>query len=110
MQIVIHGKQIDTGEALQTHIRTRLSAVASKYLDMPGEATVTLSRNGAVYHVVCTMHLSSGLTTQAHAEEHEVYASVDTAIKHLEKQLRRYKRQLKDHRRRSVKPPVTETS
>lgn len=103
MQIIIHGKQIETGEALQTHIRTQLTDMVGKYLDIPGEATITLSRNGAAFHVECTLHLSSGLTAQAHAEAHEVYASVDAAVKHLEKQLRRYKERRKDHHKRPAK-------
>jgi len=108
MQVTIHGKQIETGEALQTHIRTRLTAISDKYLDIPGSATVTLSRNGTAYHVECTVRLSTGLTTQAHAEAHEIYACVDTAVKHLEKQLRRYKEQLKGHHKRPAKPELAE--
>ncbi len=104
MQVTIHGKQIETGEALQTHIRTRLGAISDKYLDIPGTATVTLSRNGTAYHMQCTVHLSSGLTTQAHAEAHEIYACVDSAVKNVEKQLRRYKEQLKGHHKRPAKP------
>lgn len=108
MQIVIHGKQIETGEALQNHIRTRLSAMIGRYLDIPGEAAVTLSRDGAAYHVECSLHLSSGKTSQARATAHEVYAAVDAAVDNMEKQLRRYKEKLKDHYKRPAKQPVTE--
>lgn len=49
-------------------------------------------------------HLSTGLTAQASAEKDDVYAACDAALSRLEKQLRRYKRRLKDHHRRRKEP------
>ena len=45
------------------------------------------------------MHLSTGMTVQATARADEVYASFEGAVDRMEKQLRRYKRRLKDHHR-----------
>lgn len=106
MRITVHGKQIETGEALQTRIRERLGASVGKFLDIPGEATVTVSRDGTGYRTDFLLHLSSGLIAAAHANGHEVYPSVDAAMDRIEKQLRRYKGRLKDHHKRVTQTPM----
>ena len=50
------------------------------------------------------MHLSTGLTAQAKAHETEIYAAFDKCADKMEKQLRRYKRRLKDHHRERAQP------
>ena len=44
MRYQITGKQIDIGEALQTHVKTSLGAAVSKYAERPTDATVFFSR------------------------------------------------------------------
>jgi len=93
----ITGKQIDIGEALQTHVKNELGQVIEKYAGRPTDANVIFSKNS--YEFVCeaTVHLSTGLTAQAKAHANEIYAAFDKCCEKLDKQLRRYKRRLKDH-------------
>jgi len=105
MRITVHGKQIQTGEALQSHIIERLGEAVGKFLDIPGDSTVTILRDGAAYRADILLHLNSGLTAQAHATANEVYASADAAIDKMAKQLRRYKARLKDHHKRTAHTP-----
>jgi ribosomal subunit interface protein len=56
-----------------------------------------ITPDGSGYSTDCTLHLASGVTLQADGRAHEPYASVDQAVNRIEKQLRRYKRRLKDH-------------
>ncbi len=97
MQIKISGKQIDVGEALRTHVEDNLVAAVGKYFDRPVDAHVVFSRNGHGFKCDSSVHLSTGLTAQAHAMNGEIYAAFDQATDRIEKQLRRYKRRLKDH-------------
>ena len=97
MQIKISGKQIDVGEALRTHVEYNMVAAVGKYFDRPVDAHVVFSRNGHGFKCDSSVHLSTGLTAQAHAENGEIYAAFDQATDRIEKQLRRYKRRLKDH-------------
>lgn len=110
MQITVHGKQIQTGEALQIHVKERLGDAVGKFLDIPGNATVTISRDGTGYRTDIVLRLSSGLSAQAHAIANEVYASADSASDRMAKQLRRYKTRLKDHHKRTdqTPPPLEE--
>jgi len=99
MRYQITGKQIDIGEALQTHVKTALGAVMEKYAQRPTDANIVFSRDA--HNLVCeaTVHLSSGLTAQARGLATEIYAAFDACAEKMDKQLRRYKRRLKDHHR-----------
>ncbi len=97
MQIKISGKQIDVGEALRTHVEYNMVAAVAKNFDRPVDAHVVFSRNGHGFKCDSSVHLSTGLTAQAHAVNGEIYAAFDQATDRIEKQLRRYKRRLKDH-------------
>ncbi len=99
MRYQITGHQIDIGEALQTHVRTELDGAVSKYAGRPTDANVVFSKSAHEYVCETTVHLSSGLTAQAKAHATEIYASFEQCSQKLEKQLRRYKRRLKDHHR-----------
>ena len=104
MKYQISGKQIDIGDALTTHAEDQIGALAEKYAGRPTGAVVVFSRDGHAYSAEAEIHLSTGLTAQASATENEIYAAFDKCIDKLEKQLRRYKRRLKDHHKERVNP------
>ncbi len=104
MRYQISGKQIDIGDALQTHVKTDLKTIIDKYAERPTDATVVFSRDAHEYVCEATIHLSTGLTTQARAHAVEIYAAFDSCAEKMEKQLRRYKRRLKDHHKERSQP------
>lgn len=97
MQIQINGKQIDVGDSLRTHVATRLDAAVGKYADRAVDATVTFSRDGAFFKADAQVHLPTGLLAQAKGSDADIYAAFEGCAERIEKQLRRYKRRLKDH-------------
>ncbi len=100
----ITGKQIDIGEALQTHVKTELGSVVDKYAERPTDANIVFSRRAHEYVCEAIVHLSTGLTAQASGHDTEIYAAFDSCSEKMEKQLRRYKRRLKDHHRERSQP------
>ncbi len=104
MRYQISGKQINIGEALQTHVKDSLDAVMEKYAQRPTDAMVIFSKSGAEFICETTVHLSTGLTASAKANAHEIYAAFEKTADKMEKQLRRYKRRLKDHHRDRQQP------
>ena len=104
MRYQISGKHIDVGAALQTHVENELGAVVQKYAERPTDANVVFSKNGAEFVCETIVHLSTGLTASAKAHAHEIYAAFDGCAEKMEKQLRRYKRRLKDHHRERAEP------
>ena len=104
MRYQISGKQIDIGDALQTHVKEELGTVIEKYAQRPTDAQIVFSRNAHEYVCEATIHLSTGLTAQAKAHATEIYAAFDACRDKMDKQLRRYKRRLKDHHRERTQP------
>lgn len=104
MRYQISGKQIDIGDALQTHVKDSLGVAVGKYAQRPTDASVVFSKSGAEFVCEATVHLSTGLTAAAKGHAHEIYAAFDSTCEKMEKQLRRYKRRLKDHHRDRPNP------
>jgi ribosomal subunit interface protein len=104
MRYQISGKQIDIGEALQTHVQTELGEAVKKYAERPTDANVVFSRSAHEYVCEATVHLSTGLTATAKGHATEIYAAFDACSEKMEKQLRRYKRRLKDHHKDRSEP------
>lgn len=104
MRYQISGKQIDIGDALQTHVKTELDTAVQKYAERPTDALVIFSKSAHEYICEATVHLSTGLTASAKAHATEIYAAFDACSEKMEKQLRRYKRRLKDHHRERATP------
>lgn len=104
MRYQISGKQIDIGEALQSHVKAELGASVEKYSQRPTDALVIFSKSAHEYVCEATVHLSTGLTASAKAHSTDIYGAFDACNEKMEKQLRRYKRRLKDHHKERAEP------
>jgi ribosomal subunit interface protein len=104
MRYQITGKQIDIGEALQTHVKEEMSEVVSKYAERPTDANIVFSKDAHEHVCEAIVHLSTGLTAQAKGSAVDIYAAFDKCNERMEKQLRRYKRRLKNHHRDRTEP------
>jgi ribosomal subunit interface protein len=99
MQISITGKHLDIGDSLQQHIRDHLSHATAKYFDRTIDANVVLSKQGHTFKADITMLVGtqSGMVIKSSAEADDPYVAFDHSTARLAKQLRRYKRRIKDH-------------
>jgi ribosomal subunit interface protein len=97
MQILTTGKNLDIGDALRQRIENRLTGNLAKYFDGTVRAHVVVELQKSTFYTECTLHLSTGTTLQSRGEGTAANGSFDMAAERLEKQLRRYKRRLRDH-------------
>lgn len=104
MRYQVSGKHIDIGDALQTYVKNELGEMIGKYAERPTDASVVFSKDAHNFVCEATIHLSTGLTTQAKASDTEIYGAFDRCAQKMEKQLRRYKRRLKDHHKDRTEP------
>ncbi len=104
MEVEIFGNKIYLGDALVNTVEEKLVASVKKYSENPINAQVNFSKDGHEFVCDITVHLSTGLVANARARENEIYASADSAIERMEKQLRRYKRRLKNHHKERQSP------
>ena len=97
MDIRVSGHQLETGSSLQEHAAVRLNGIVDKYFNRAMSSQVTFGKAPAsAYACDIVMHVNNGLVLKSRAEAHDVHQSLEQAADKIEKQLRRYKRRLKD--------------
>ena len=97
MDIRVSGHQLDTGEALQSHATERLTAIADKYFNRALSSHITFGRAPAGgFRCDIIMHVMHNLVLKATGSAHDAHLTLDQAAEKVDKQLRRYKRRLKD--------------
>ncbi len=104
MRYQITGKHIDIGEALQTHVKAELGEVIEKYAQRPTDAQIIFSKAAHEYFCEATIHLSTGLSAAAKGHATEIYAAFESCREKMDKQMRRYKRRLRNHHRDRPEP------
>lgn len=103
MDIRVSGHQMDTGEALQTHVDERLSSIVDKYFNRALSSNVTFSPAPAgAFRCDIVMHVMQNLVLKATGIAQDAHLSLDQAAEKVDKQLRRYKRRLKDRHEQAV--------
>jgi ribosomal subunit interface protein len=103
VDIRISGHQIDTGEALRTHVSTRLQAIVDKYFARALSSQVTFghgAHGGFRCDIIC--HVMAGLILKGQGEAQDAHLAFDQAGERIDKQLRRYMRRLKDRHEQSM--------
>ncbi len=97
MEISVKGKQVDVGEALRSHVEDNLNANVKKYFDRAIDASVIFSREAHMFRVDISVHAGRGLVVQGKSTGDDAYGAFDGALGRIGKQLRRYKRRIRDH-------------
>lgn len=106
MHITVAGKQVETGDALKTHVRDGLGVIAKKYFDHALEANVTFRRDakGRLGAFNCDINLKAGrnLFVRGEGEGPDAHRAFEVAAAHVAKRLRRYRRRVNEHARGSA--------
>lgn len=104
MKITISGKQIKIGSALQEYVKESVDTSIKKYFENAISAHITFSKES--HNFTCDIVVNEGVSNQLYyksqAKEENIYSSFDRALERMEKQLRRYKRRIKNHHKQSV--------
>lgn len=101
MKIQVSGRRLDVGDALRGHVEERMAAIAEKFLDNTIDCQVTVGKENHLFHADCALHLPHGVHLQAEARAGDARAAFEAVAERIEKQLRRYKRRLKDRHLKS---------
>lgn len=103
MDIRVSGHQMETGEALQSHASERLTAIVDKYFNRALSSHVTFGKApGGAFRCDIVTHVMQGLILKGAAIAHDAHAALDQAAEKIDKQLRRYKRRIKDRHEASA--------
>ena len=109
MDIRVSGHQVDTGSALQEHASDRLETIVDKHFSRALSSTVTFGKAPASgFAADIVLHVNHGLILKSHGQAQDAHLAFDQAAEKIEKQLRRYKRRLKDRHEQAAHAAVAE--
>lgn len=102
MQIRVIGSNIEVGQSLTSYVEENLAKSVKKYFDKAVNADVHFSKEGQLFKVIITVNegVKGGITVKSDATAGDVYGCFNEASEKAAKQLRRYKRKIKNYRRR----------
>lgn len=90
MELNIVGKNIDVTNALKEYADKRLSKL-DRYFNKSVEAQVTMSVVKGTHIVEVTVFLNGGIILRAEDGTEDMYASIDSVLDKLERQVKKYK-------------------
>ncbi len=97
MQIAVTFRHMESSEAVRSYVEEKLARV-KKYIDEPIDAQVVLSVQKKINHRAEVTMVAKGLTMKSMEEKDDMYAAIDLMVDKIERQLKRYKEKLKQHK------------
>lgn len=96
MQVNITFRHLEPTEALKSHVRDRVEHV-KRYIDRPSEAHAVLHVENLDHHAEITVKAGRFLL-RGTGRSQDMYASIDTAAERIERQLKKHKEKLYNHK------------
>jgi len=96
MQTTFTFRNMNASDALKTHALEKLTKLG-KYLIKPIQTHVIFNVE-KFNHVVEVTLTENGIQYISHEKSKDMYTSVDKAVSKLERQLKKYKERLKEHK------------
>ncbi len=96
MQVNITFRHLEPTEALKAHVKDRVEHV-KKYIDRPSEAHAVLHVENLDHHAEITVKAGRFLL-RGTGRSQDMYASIDAAADRIERQLKKHKEKLYNHK------------
>ena len=96
MQITTTFRHMDPSDALRSYAEEKLERI-KKYIDEPILSQVYLTVE-KIRHIAEITITAKGVTIKAAEETNDMYSAIDAVLDKIERQLRRYKERLKEHK------------
>jgi putative sigma-54 modulation protein len=97
MQIAVTFRHMEASEPVRAYVEEKLSRV-KKYIDEPIDAQVALSVEKKIRHQAEISIVAKGITIKGSEHTNDMYAAVDAVVDKIERQLKRYKEKIKEHK------------
>jgi ribosomal subunit interface protein len=106
MEITVYGKHTQIGVSLDEHIKVHLKDVVKKYFKDALNAHVTIEKEGHLFksEIIINEGTGTGVLIKSNGQEYDSYRSFNIANEKIEKQLRRYKNRIKNHKHPKLDP------
>ena len=97
MQVTTTFRHMEQSDALKSYAEEKLERVG-KYIDGPINVQVYFAVEKKIRHIVEIVIAAKGISTKASEATNDMYAAIDAVIDKIERQLKRYKEKIKDHK------------
>ncbi len=97
MQIAVTFRHMETSNPIREYAEEKISRV-KKYIDEPIDAQVVLSVAKKIRHSAVVTLTAKGVTIKGSEETGDMYAAIDAVVDKIERQLKRYREKIKDHK------------
>lgn len=95
MQINLTGHHVEITDALRNYVNEKMGKL-ERHFDKVSNTHVILSVEKDSQKAEATVHMS-GNDIFAEATEHDMYASIDSLVDKLDRQVKKYKEKIKNH-------------
>jgi putative sigma-54 modulation protein len=96
MQVNITFRQLEPTDALKSHVQEKVQHI-QRYIDRPTEAHAVLRVEHLHHHAEITMK-AGRFSLRGRARSEDMYASIDAAAEKIERQLKKHKERVRDHK------------
>ncbi len=96
MDISVTFRHLESTDALRDYAREKVSRI-KKYVGTPADVAVVLSLEKHRHQAEITLN-TNGITVNAKDVTEDMYAAIDLAVDKLERQVKKHKEKLKDHK------------
>jgi putative sigma-54 modulation protein len=100
MQLSVTGHHIDVTPALRNYVGTKLAKL-EKHFDNMTDIHCILTVEKLVHKAEATVYVGGG-TIHADSIEEDMYAAIDMLVDKLDRQVKKHKEKVTDHRARDV--------
>ncbi len=97
MQVTVTFRHMESSDPVRSYVEDKLPKV-KKYIDEPIDAQVVLSVEKKIRHKAEVILTAKGITIKAKDETADMYAAIDGVLDKIERQLKRYKDKIKNHK------------
>ncbi len=96
MQVNITFRHLEPTEALKAHVKDKVAHI-QRYIDRPSEAHAVLHLENLSHHAEITMK-AGPFSVRGRGKSEDMYASIDAAADKIERQLKKHKERVRNHK------------
>ncbi len=97
MQIAVTFRHMEASDPIRAYVEEKLARV-KKYIEEPIDAQAVLSVAKKIRHSAEVTIVAKGITIKGSEETNDMYAAIDNVVAKIERQLKRYKEKIKEHK------------
>ncbi len=97
MQIDVTFRHMEVSEPLRAYLEDKIARV-KRYIDEPIDVQASLGVEKKIRHKATLTLVAKGITIKASDETNDMYAAIDAVVDKIERQLKRYKDKIKNHK------------